>query len=293
MYSTAVQYCCCTGVVWAKKLFLPTHHSVCHSGCCCCSRNAKQAHKKRKGSRKEGQEEELEAIPGLTGDQFSLFLDLSHYSLSPLVAYFIVLHDFSCESLYSLWIISSQMTVLEEIWNLQKRNPRWSIALSLSCIGSVFGYFIYGYLRKQPQHLLKDGHEKEFRGRRKNRSGLTSNRSSRSEDRSERSPSFSKSPSYFELAKDDCAAAPTVPAWTSLGLEQPLVIAMVGLPARGKSYLVKMIMRYLKWTGFECKVFNVGSYRRQVQFIVSALHYSILTLLPFRTLLLDWIGVCR
>jgi predicted kinase len=52
--------------------------------------------------------------------------------------------------------------------------------------------------------------------------------------------------------------------WTSLGLEQPLVIAMVGLPARGKSYLVKMIIRYLKWTGFEAEVFNVGSYRRKI-----------------------------
>jgi transcription termination factor NusB len=52
--------------------------------------------------------------------------------------------------------------------------------------------------------------------------------------------------------------------WTALGLEQPLVIAMVGLPARGKSYIVKMIIRYLKWTGFECDVFNVGSYRRKI-----------------------------
>lgn len=52
--------------------------------------------------------------------------------------------------------------------------------------------------------------------------------------------------------------------WTSLGLEQPVVIAMVGLPARGKSYLVKMIIRYLKWTGFESEVFNVGSYRRKI-----------------------------
>jgi 6-phosphofructo-2-kinase / fructose-2,6-biphosphatase 2 len=25
-----------------------------------------------------------------------------------------------------------------------------------------------------------------------------------------------------------------------------------------------MILRYLKWTGFECKVFNVGNYRRKV-----------------------------
>ena len=52
--------------------------------------------------------------------------------------------------------------------------------------------------------------------------------------------------------------------WTSLCLEQPLVIAMSGLPARGKSYVVKMIMRYLRWTGFECKLFNVGSYRRKM-----------------------------
>jgi broad specificity phosphatase PhoE len=51
--------------------------------------------------------------------------------------------------------------------------------------------------------------------------------------------------------------------WASLGLEQPLVIAMVGLPARGKSYIVKVIIRYLTWIGFQCEVFNVGSYRRK------------------------------
>merc|ERR1719223_942367 len=39
---------------------------------------------------------------------------------------------------------------------------------------------------------------------------------------------------------------------------------MVGLPARGKSYLVKMITRYLRWSGFDTKVFNVGSYRREI-----------------------------
>jgi predicted kinase len=53
-------------------------------------------------------------------------------------------------------------------------------------------------------------------------------------------------------------------ALANLGFEQPLVIAMVGLPARGKSYLVKMITRYLKWIGFECQVFNVGSHRRKM-----------------------------
>jgi predicted kinase len=58
--------------------------------------------------------------------------------------------------------------------------------------------------------------------------------------------------------------SPPPGSWNSLGLEQPLVIAMVGLPARGKSYIVKMIMRYLRWTGFETKLYNVGSFRRQM-----------------------------
>ena len=49
------------------------------------------------------------------------------------------------------------------------------------------------------------------------------------------------------------AQSPLPESWISSGLEQPLVIAMVGLPARGKSYLIKMITRYLKWTGFEAK----------------------------------------
>lgn len=39
------------------------------------------------------------------------------------------------------------------------------------------------------------------------------------------------------------------------------VLAMVGLPARGKSYIVKMIMRYLRWTGIKSDIFNVGNYR--------------------------------
>lgn len=57
---------------------------------------------------------------------------------------------------------------------------------------------------------------------------------------------------------------PSSSAWSSIGLEKPLVIATVGLPARGKSYIVRLLLRYLKYCGFECKVFNVGSYRRQI-----------------------------
>lgn len=76
--------------------------------------------------------------------------------------------------------------------------------------------------------------------------------------------SFHKSESFMELPVDADTSGRQQQAWVSFGLEQPLVIAMVGLPARGKSYIVNMIIRYLKWIGFEAKVFNVGSYRRKM-----------------------------
>lgn len=41
-----------------------------------------------------------------------------------------------------------------------------------------------------------------------------------------------------------------------------LVLVMVGLPARGKSYIVKKIARYLNWMQHDCKIFNVGNLRR-------------------------------
>jgi 6-phosphofructo-2-kinase/fructose-2,6-biphosphatase 2 len=42
----------------------------------------------------------------------------------------------------------------------------------------------------------------------------------------------------------------------------PHVIAMVGLPARGKTYIAKKLTRYLNWIGINTRVFNVGEYRR-------------------------------
>jgi broad specificity phosphatase PhoE len=37
---------------------------------------------------------------------------------------------------------------------------------------------------------------------------------------------------------------------------------MVGLPARGKTYIARKVARYLSWLGHKTRVFNVGSYRR-------------------------------
>ncbi|KAI8975606.1 6-phosphofructo-2-kinase-domain-containing protein [Mycotypha africana] len=39
---------------------------------------------------------------------------------------------------------------------------------------------------------------------------------------------------------------------------------MVGLPARGKTYISQKVCRYLTWLGIKTKVFNVGNYRRQL-----------------------------
>eukprot|EP00123_Amoebidium_parasiticum_P016633 comp23526_c0_seq2/m.39546 comp23526_c0_seq2/g.39546 ORF comp23526_c0_seq2/g.39546 comp23526_c0_seq2/m.39546 type:complete len:664 (-) comp23526_c0_seq2:87-2078(-) len=44
--------------------------------------------------------------------------------------------------------------------------------------------------------------------------------------------------------------------------DRRLVIIMVGLPARGKSFVSNKVARYLRWLGYKTKVFNIGSYRR-------------------------------
>jgi 6-phosphofructo-2-kinase len=41
------------------------------------------------------------------------------------------------------------------------------------------------------------------------------------------------------------------------------VIVLVGLPARGKSFVSRKLLHFLNWTGVQCKVFNVGKYRRE------------------------------
>ncbi len=40
------------------------------------------------------------------------------------------------------------------------------------------------------------------------------------------------------------------------------VLVMVGLPARGKTFVARKIARYLSWLGYHTRTFNVGEYRR-------------------------------
>jgi hypothetical protein len=46
--------------------------------------------------------------------------------------------------------------------------------------------------------------------------------------------------------------------------DEKIVISMVGLPARGKSYIARKVARYLNWTGLKARVFNIGMYRRHL-----------------------------
>jgi len=43
-----------------------------------------------------------------------------------------------------------------------------------------------------------------------------------------------------------------------------LAVVLVGLPARGKSYIAHKICRYLRWQGVAARLFNAGDYRRQL-----------------------------
>ncbi|CAK8998941.1 Probable global transcription activator SNF2L1 (ATP-dependent helicase SMARCA1) (DNA-dependent ATPase SNF2L) (Nucleosome-remodeling factor subunit SNF2L) (SWI/SNF-related matrix-associated actin-dependent regulator of chromatin subfamily A member 1) [Durusdinium trenchii] len=42
-----------------------------------------------------------------------------------------------------------------------------------------------------------------------------------------------------------------------------LVVVMVGLPARGKSFTARKIRRFLCWRNFNARIFNAGKYRRE------------------------------
>lgn len=41
-----------------------------------------------------------------------------------------------------------------------------------------------------------------------------------------------------------------------------VVLVMVGLPARGKTFIAQKLTRYLTWLGYRARLFNVGIYRR-------------------------------
>ena len=56
---------------------------------------------------------------------------------------------------------------------------------------------------------------------------------------------------------------PQAPQYATRG--DKLVVVMVGLPARGKSYIASRLSQYISFFyGSPCKVFNVSNYRREM-----------------------------
>ncbi|KAH3667230.1 hypothetical protein OGAPHI_002879 [Ogataea philodendri] len=52
------------------------------------------------------------------------------------------------------------------------------------------------------------------------------------------------------------------PDGSIVNTSERVVVVMIGLPARGKSYLSNKLVRYLNWLQINAKIFNVGSTRR-------------------------------
>ncbi|CED84624.1 bifunctional 6-phosphofructo-2-kinase fructose--bisphosphate 2-phosphatase [Phaffia rhodozyma] len=73
------------------------------------------------------------------------------------------------------------------------------------------------------------------------------------------------------LSRKNSRAPTRAPSVTGIGnlVSKPdysgakIVVAMVGLPARGKSFLSNKLKRYLQWLEYKVKVFNVGQMRRR------------------------------
>ncbi|KAM7045247.1 6-phosphofructo-2-kinase/fructose-2,6-bisphosphatase 1 isoform 5-T5 [Molossus nigricans] len=74
---------------------------------------------------------------------------------------------------------------------------------------------------------------------------------------------------YFKTVKaaETCLHHLCLPPYTEPSIPQftnsPTMVIMVGLPARGKTYISTKLTRYLNWIGTPTKVFNLGQYRRE------------------------------
>lgn len=76
-------------------------------------------------------------------------------------------------------------------------------------------------------------------------------------------------PIHFGSKKDDSDEEKEIPyKWPSCNKNAgksfvPLIVALVGLPARGKTVLAHKLQQYLLWRGVSVKVFSVSQYRRK------------------------------
>ncbi len=48
-----------------------------------------------------------------------------------------------------------------------------------------------------------------------------------------------------------------------------LLVVMVGLPGRGKTYIARKVSRYLRWISYRTRVFSLAKYRYGMNFCFS------------------------
>ncbi|KAJ3032642.1 Fructose-2,6-bisphosphatase [Rhizophlyctis rosea] len=71
-------------------------------------------------------------------------------------------------------------------------------------------------------------------------------------------------PEYAQSTTSSSSTTSTTPVQQPANITPmpKLACVMVGLPARGKTYVGRKVARYLAWLGHKAKIFNVGNYRR-------------------------------
>jgi len=80
---------------------------------------------------------------------------------------------------------------------------------------------------------------------------------------------MSTAPTYYEKGSVELAVETPVMAKRLekrrhlTSNSERLLIVLVGLPARGKSFVARKLLAYLTWRGNQCRIFNVGKYRRE------------------------------
>lgn len=62
---------------------------------------------------------------------------------------------------------------------------------------------------------------------------------------------------FFSLVEVTYSVFAFFAAWASYMTNSPTLIVMIGLPARGKTYVSKKLTRYLNWIGVPTKGFSI------------------------------------
>ncbi|KAL6944624.1 hypothetical protein ACO0RG_001363 [Hanseniaspora osmophila] len=65
-------------------------------------------------------------------------------------------------------------------------------------------------------------------------------------------------------AFNNTSSADLINSSSNTNQDVQVCVIMVGLPARGKTFIANKIQTYLRWLMINCQVFNVGNYRRKL-----------------------------